>query len=226
MNLKYLGHSCFLIRTKGRTLVVDPYLSGNPKADQTDPESIQADYVLITHGHHDHVGDAVQIAKHNSARVISNFEIVAWFASHGIKGYGMNIGGSRSFDFGTIKVVNATHSSTLPDNTPGGNPGGFVIWNEEACLYIAGDTGLHMDMRLIPMICPKLSAAILPLGDNYTMGYRDAVIAAAFIQCDRIIGCHFDTFDLIKLDHFKALAAFKAEDRELILPDIGSEINL
>jgi L-ascorbate metabolism protein UlaG (beta-lactamase superfamily) len=226
MNVRYLGHSCFEIKTKGKTLLVDPFISQNPHAAGIHLEKLQPDYLLITHGHGDHVADAVTIARQNKSFVISNFEVVTWFGNQGIKGHGMNHGGKHLFDFGTVKYVNSAHSSTMPDDSPGGNPGGFVIWNDEACLYIAGDTALSMDMQLIPMTCPRLSAAILPVGDNFTMGYEDAVIAARFIQCDRIIGCHFDTFDVITIDHTDAVQAFKNENKELILMKIGAEISI
>ncbi|HLF64227.1 MAG TPA: metal-dependent hydrolase [Saprospiraceae bacterium] len=226
MKVRYFGHSCFEIRTKGKIIIVDPFISGNPLASAIRAENLKADYLLITHGHGDHIGDAVEIAKRNGSVVISNFEVVTWFGEKGIEGHGMNLGGKHVFDFGIVKYVNAVHSSTLPDNSPGGNPGGFVLWNEEACLYIAGDTALTQDMQLIPMTCPKLSAAILPLGDNFTMGYEDALIVAGFIQCDRIIGCHFDTFDVIKVDHFAAKQAFATENKELILLNIGEDITI
>ena len=122
--------------------------------------------------------------------------------------------------------VNAIHSSVLPDGTYGGNPGGFVIWNEEYCIYIAGDTALTLDMKLIPDTCPRLDLAILPVGDNFTMGYEDAAIAADFIQCNRVMGCHYDTFPPIALDKAAAQQHFKAKGKELLLPEIGETISL
>jgi L-ascorbate metabolism protein UlaG (beta-lactamase superfamily) len=226
MKLRYLGHSGFLIHTQGKELLVDPFITSNPHASRIKVDQLKPDYMLITHGHGDHVGDAISIGKRSNAFVISNFEIVTWFGKHGIEGHGMNHGGKWTFDFGTVKYVNAVHSSTLPDSSPGGNPGGFVLWNEEGCLYIAGDTALTTDMQLIPRTCPKLSAAILPVGDNFTMGYEDAVLAAEFIQCDRIIGCHFDTFAPIKIDHKRAQDAFQKAGKELILMEIGQETSI
>ena len=137
----------------------------------------------------------------------------------------MNHGGKVNFDFGTVKYVNAIHSSVLPDGTYGGNPGGFVIWNDEACFYLAGDTALTMDMKLLPLTCPKLDFAILPIGDNFTMGYEDAVIASGYIECDKIIGCHYDTFGYIKIDHDAAKKAFADSGKELILLPVGGSLD-
>lgn len=226
MLLRYLGHSCFQITTMHKTLLADPFISGNPHAKGMSVELLHADYILITHAHGDHIGDALAIAQRTGAHVISNFEIVTWFEGKGVHGHSMNLGGKHTFDFGTLKYVSAIHSSTFPDNSPGGNPGGFVLWNSEGCLYIAGDTALTTDMQLIPLTCPKLSAAILPVGDSFTMGVEDALHAARFVQCTRIIGCHFDTFDAISIDHTTAKAAFAEDKRELILPVIGDEITL
>ncbi len=143
----------------------------------------------------------------------------------------MNHGGRYQFDFGWVKYVNAIHSSVLPDGTYGGNPGGFVIWNEDpgkdnTCIYIAGDTALTIDMKLIPEICPKLDLAILPIGDNFTMGYQDATIAAEFVQASKILGCHFDTFPPIVIDHKVATDYFKNKGLELILLDIGKSLTV
>lgn len=226
MKLRYLGHSGFELRTRDKKILIDPFITSNPLASGMHVDDLTADFILITHGHDDHVGDAVSIAERSNALIVSNFEIVTWFEKKGIKGHGMNHGGKHTFDFGTLKFVQASHSSTMPDDAPGGNPGGFVLWNEEGCLYFAGDTALIYDMQLIPMTCPKLSAAILPLGDNFTMGYEDAVIAARFVQCDRIIGCHFDTFDAIKIDRQEAIKSFAREKIQLILPEIGEEIRI
>ena len=136
----------------------------------------------------------------------------------------MNHGGKRSFEFGTVKYVNAIHSSMLPDGSYGGAPGGFVVWNNEVSFYFAGDTALTWDMKLIPITCPKLDFAILPIGDNFTMGYEDAVIASDFIQVDKIIACHYDTFGYIKINHDAAIKEFKNAGKELILLEPGSSL--
>ncbi|MEO1259115.1 MAG: metal-dependent hydrolase [Bacteroidota bacterium] len=224
MNITFYGQSSFLIEMNGKNLVFDPFISPNPKAAHIDVDSIEADYVLLSHGHGDHVADAATIAQKNDAKIISNYEIVTWYESKEIKGHPLNHGGKWSFDFGTVKYVNAVHSSVLPDGTYGGNPGGFVIWDKNACFYFAGDTALTLDMKLIPITCPKLDFAILPIGDNFTMGYDDAAIAAEYIECDTIIGCHFDTFGYIEIDHAAAKAAFEKRGKNLILPTVGEKV--
>lgn len=224
MVLTYYGHSCFGVEIKGVQLLIDPFISGNELASKIDIDAIQADYILLSHGHGDHVADAERIAKKTGATIISNFEIVSWYEGKGVKGHPMNHGGKVSFDFGTIKYVQAVHSSVLPDGTPGGNPGGFVIWNDEISFYFAGDTALTLDMQLIPMLCPALDFAILPIGDNFTMGIGDAIVASDFIQCDRVIGAHYDTFGYIKINKDEAVDAFKREDKQLVLMDIGAKL--
>jgi L-ascorbate metabolism protein UlaG (beta-lactamase superfamily) len=195
MKITYFGHSAFQITTGGKSLIFDPFISPNPKATAINVNEIKADYILLSHGHGDHVTDAEAIAKNNGATVISNFEIVSWYEGKGIKGHPMNHGGKWKFDFGTVKYVHAVHSSVLPDGTYGGNPGGFVVWNDEKSFYFAGDSALTWDMKLIPMTCPTLDFAILPIGDNFTMGYEDAVHAAQLYSVIRsllVIMIHSD----------------------------------
>jgi L-ascorbate metabolism protein UlaG (beta-lactamase superfamily) len=201
-------------------------ISGNPLASKISIEDLNADYILISHGHGDHTGDAQAIAKRTRATIISNFEIVSWFAQFGCQGHGMNHGGKHEFPFGTVKYVNAVHSSTLPDGSSGGNAGGFVVWNDETCFYFSGDTALTMDMKLIPLSCPPLTFAMLPIGDNFTMGYEDALMAASFIECDTIIGCHYNTFSAIQIDTEKAAGTFQKAGKKLILLEPGQIVNL
>lgn len=223
MKISYYGHSCFLVETKGKKILFDPFISPNELAQKAGikADKIEADYILLSHGHQDHVADAEAIARRTGAKIVSSFEIVSWYGEKGIEGHPMNHGGHWRFDFGTVKFVNAVHSSVLPDGTYAANPGGFVIWNDEGCFYFAGDTALTMDMKLIPMTCPKLDFAILPIGDNFTMNYKDAVIASDFIECNRIVGCHYDTFGYIVIDHAAAKKAFTDKGKELILLPVG-----
>lgn len=221
MKIRYLGHSCFHIHTQDQHLIVDPYIRPNEKASHIAFEELKADFILLTHGHGDHVADAADLAQNTGAEIISSYEIVQWYGKQDIDGVGMNIGGQASFPFGMLKYVTAIHSSTLPDWTPGGNPGGFVIWNDEGCIYIAGDTALTLDMQLIPRLCPALDLAIMPIGDFFTMSYKEAVIAADFVQCGTVIGCHYDTFPPIEIDKEAAKKVFTEAGKKLILLDIG-----
>ncbi len=227
MQLSYYGHSCFSVSIKGKIILFDPFISPNDKAKHIDVNSIKADYILLSHGHVDHLADALTIAQNNKATIVSNYEIVSWYNDkHGYSnGHPLNHGGAKTFDFGRVKYVNAVHSSVLPDGTYGGNPGGFVIESEEGNFYFAGDTALTMDMKLIPLFT-KLNFAVLPIGDNFTMGIEEAVVAAEFIECDKIIGVHYDTFGYIVIDHTAAKAAFAAKNKELLLLDIGNSADV
>lgn len=227
MKLTYYGQACFAVELGGKKLLFDPAMSANPLAKEVDIDSIKADYILLTHGHGDHVADVEKIAANNDGvTIISNYEIVSYYGAKGINGHPMNHGGKWSFDFGTVKYVNAVHSSVLPDGTYGGNPGGFVIDSKEGVFYHAGDTALTWDMKLLPMTCPKLDFAILPLGDNFTMGYEDAVLASDFIACNTIVGCHFDSFGFIKIDHQAATSAFTTKGKSLKLPSVGETFDV
>ena len=226
MKIKYLGHSALQIETKGHSIIVDPFITPNPAASQINIDELAADAILVTHGHGDHVADVAAIANRTGATVIGSFEVVDWFAKQDVNGHPMNHGGMKSFTWGTVKMVNAVHSGTLPDGSSGGNPAGFVLWNDEGCVYIAGDTALTVDMQLIPMTCPAIDLAILPIGDNFTMGYADAVIASNFVKCNRVMGCHFDTFPYIEIDHGAAVDAFANAGKEFILPHIGQVVEV
>lgn len=226
MKVTYCGHACILVETMGKKLLFDPFIAPNPLFEahhypSLAADKIEADYIFLSHGHQDHTADAEEIARRTGAPIISNAEIVGWYGRKGLKGHPMNHGGKWAFDFGTVKFVNAVHSSSLPDGSNGGSPGGFVVWNEEGCFYFAGDTALTMDMQLIPKTCPPLTFAILPIGDNFTMGYEEAVIAAEFISCDQIVGCHYDTFGYVKIDHAAAQNAFADAGKKLLLLPIG-----
>lgn len=222
MKITYYGHSCFGVNVSGVNLLFDPFVSQNELAKQIDINKIPADYILLSHGHFDHTADALEIASRTGAPIVSNYEITVWYEKKGVKKtHPMNPGGKWKFPFGTVKYVGAVHSSSMPDGSYGGNPGGFVVETGEGSFYYSGDTGLAMDMQLIPMICGKLDVALLPIGDNFTMGTDDAILASDFIKCNSVIGLHYDTFGYIKIDHAEAIRKFKEKGKELILLTIG-----
>ena len=225
MEIIYLGHASLQIEVAGKQLIVDPFITANELAKNIDVNSLKADYILLTHAHQDHILDVEVIAKNTGAKVISNFEIVNHFGAKGIEGHPMNHGGSWQFDFGRLTFVNAIHTSSFPDGSYGGNPGGYILETSEGNIYIAGDTALTMDMKLIPIQC-KLDLAILPIGDNFTMGIDSAVIAADFVECDNILGYHYDTFGYIKIDHQKAKDAFANRGKVLNLLKIGERLTV
>ncbi len=225
MKVTYYGHATILLETDKAKLLFDPFITPNELAKGIDIDTIKPDFILLTHGHIDHVADLFTIQTNSNATVICIAEIQGWLGNNDVeKTHGMNIGGSFNFDFGRVKMVNAIHSSSMPDGSYGGNPAGYVIYADGKTVYIAGDTALTYDMKLLED--EKLDWAFLPIGDNYTMGVDDAVKAASFINCKNIIGVHFDTFPPIKLDHEAAKAKFAAAGLNFILPEIGQTINL
>ena len=221
MKVTYYGHSCFAAQIANKTLLFDPFITGNELAKNVDIRKIPADCILISHGHSDHMGDAAAIAKRTGATIVSNFEIVQWFGKQGLeKSHPLNHGGGHGFEFGRVTFVNAIHSSSLPDGTYGGNPGGFVVESQEGNFYYSGDTALTMDMRLIGERF-ELKFAALCLGDNFTMDFVDAIKAADFVGCREVLGLHFDTFPPIKIDHRTAVDKFKQSGKNLYLLNPG-----
>lgn len=226
MNITYFGHSCFSIEVAGKHILIDPFISGNPKASSIDINSLKVDYVLLTHAHYDHVMDVETIVDRTKAKIIANHEIVTYYGTHKkYEGHAMNQGGSADFDFGRLKAVTAIHSSSFPDGTYGGNPLGFILQAEGKTVYIAGDTALTWDMKLIPLFF-KLDLAILPVGGNFTMDVAEAVVAAEFIDCHKIMGVHYDTAELITIDHAAAQKAFSEKGQELLLLNVGDIIEV
>lgn len=227
MKLTYYGHASFAVELAcGTKLLFDPFITPNELARDIDVDAIEADYVLLTHGHADHIADAARILGRTGAVLISNFEIVTWFQSQGVtNAHPMNHGGAFRFPFGRVKMVNAVHSSTLPDGSSGGNPAGFVIETPEGSFYVSGDTALHADQKIIGEF-HRLDFAVLCIGDNFTMGPHDAAIAAQWTGASRVVGVHYDTFPPIQIDAQEARAEFATRGVELLLPAIGESIAL
>ena len=226
MKITFYGQNTLAIKIGDINIIVDPFITGNDKAkDKVDIKDLKADYILLTHAHQDHTLDAEAIAKNTEAVIVSNFEIANHYEAKGFEVHPMNHGGSWEFEFGKVKYVNALHTSSFPDGSYGGQPGGFVIEGEHKNIYIAGDTALTLDMKLIPMRT-KLDLAVLPIGDNFTMGVEDAIIASDFIECDKILGCHYDTFGYIEIDHEESKRKFYEKGKDLMLLEIGESIEL
>jgi len=226
MIITFYGQNSFSIKIGDINIIIDPFITGNKLSkDKVDINKLNADYILLTHAHQDHILDAEAIASNTEAIIVSNFEIATHYENKGFEVHPMNHGGSWDFEFGKVKYVNAIHTSSFPDGSYGGQPGGFVIEGEHKNIYIAGDTALTMDMKLIPL-STKLDLAILPIGDNFTMGVEDAIIASDFVQCDKVIGCHYDTFGYIEINHEDAKRRFYEKGKDLMLLEIGESIEL
>jgi L-ascorbate metabolism protein UlaG (beta-lactamase superfamily) len=209
VELTYHGHACFGITVGDTDLLIDPFLTGNELADVRADE-VTADYILVSHGHGDHVGDTVAIAQRTGAMTISNFEIQSWLLAQGVdRAHPLHIGGGRDFDFGRVKLTIAHHGSSLPDGTYGGNPAGFLLTLAGKKIYHACDTGLFYDLKLIGE--EGLDVAILPIGDNFTMGPDDALRAVKLLEPKVVIPIHYDTFDVIKQDPQSFAARVEAE---------------
>jgi len=226
MEIKYLGHSCFLLTINGTRILFDPFISYNSLASQINKEEIRADYILLSHGHQDHTADAEYFAKKNNATVVAIFEICEWYKTKEIENVvPMNIGGKVKLPFGTVRMVTAIHSSVLPDGTYGGNPAGFVIETGEKTFYFAGDTALTYDMKIIAEQY-QIDFAFLPIGGQLTMDLDDALLAANWIGTNRLIGMHYDTFPTIQIDHQAAIDTAQKAGKELTLIPIGETINI
>ncbi|RIJ41501.1 metal-dependent hydrolase [Pontibacter oryzae] len=226
MKITYYGQSCFLFEIGEKRVLFDPFISPNELASSINVDDIKADYILLSHGHQDHVHDAEQIAKNNNSTIVATFEITNWYGQKGLENlHPMNTGGKVTLPFGTVKMVNAIHSSSLPDGTYAGSAAGFVVETETQTFYFAGDTALTYDMKLIPEQF-DVDFALLPIGDNFTMDIHDAMIAADFVQVDKVIGMHFDTFPYIAIDKEEVMEVAQMADKELILMEIGQTIEL
>ncbi|WKZ20130.1 MAG: metal-dependent hydrolase [Candidatus Jettenia sp. CY-1] len=223
MKITYHGHSCFLIEGSRYSVIFDPFLKGNPLA-KIKPEDVKVDAILVSHGHFDHVGDAVEISKNNDATIITPFELASYFQSKGAKSHPMNIGGSYHFPFGTVKLTIAHHGSTTETGTAG-NPCGFILIMEDKVLYHAGDTGLFSDMRLIGEL-NTIDVALIPIGDNFTMGITDALKAVEFLKPKIAIPMHYNTFDMIKQDPRRFVEGLGSSLTRGVLLMIGESISI
>ena len=196
--LTYLSHSGWLLECGNHTIAIDPFLEGNPMA-KVKPSDIKADFIIVTHAHGDHLGDSISIAKANNATIITNFEIANYCSAKGVNAHPLHIGGAHEFPFGKVKLTIAWHGSAFPDGSYGGTPAGCLLMFEGKTIYHAGDTGLFMDMKLIGEM-NDIDVALLPIGDNFTMGIDDAVKAVEFIKPKLVIPMHYKTFDVIDVD--------------------------
>ncbi len=226
MKVTYYGHSCFGIETTKTKILFDPFISPNPLASHIDVNSIEADYILISHGHEYHIADAEAIAKRTDATVVANFKVVGWLGNKGVEnGHPMNTGGKWKFNFGQVQLVAAVHSSSMPDGSYGGSANGFVVKIDGKTLYFAGDTALFLDMKLIGE-SNTIDFAFLPIGSNFTMDVEDACRAAKFVNTTQVIGMHYDTFPYVKIDHSEAHRAAATNSLDLHLIPVGESIEI
>ena len=224
MQITFFGHNSFLFKSD-ISILTDPFITSNPKAKHIVMEDIKANHVLITHGHADHLADLDKIMTHNDAKIITMVEVASWLAKQGHShSHSLNFGGTYKFSKETsAKYVQAVHSSSMPDGSYGGHPGSFILKTEGKTIFIAGDTALHSDLKLFGEL-NDIDLAILPIGGNYTMDTKDAVHAAKFLGCSQIIGCHYDSFAEITIDHAEAINLFNFHQLDLQLMAVGASI--
>ena len=225
--VRYLGHSAFTITAGDYTLAIDPWLTGNPKA-AAKPEQLQVNAILLSHGHSDHVGDAISIAKRCHTPIISTFELGLWAQNHGAQVHQMHIGGAHQFPWGRVKLTPAFHGSAVTEGNQviyTGEPAGLLINIGGKNIYHAGDTALFSDMQLIGRA--GLDLALLPIGDNFTMGIEDAVEAVKFLKPQRVVPMHYNTFPVIAADPHEFAAKVKAETQaECVILEPGASLQV
>ena len=221
LSLTWHGHATWLLQSGDHRILIDPFFADNPAA-RVDPDSIEADFVLLTHGHFDHVADAASITNRCGAKLVANYEIATWFnQNHGVQDpIGMNLGGGIDLPFGRVTMTLAHHSSQLPDGSYGGNPGGYLVETPDKRIYFAGDTALFLDMQLLGS--KGLDVAILPIGDLFTMGPNDSVEAARLLKANKVVPGHFNTWPPIEQDVVAWAEAIRDRtDSQPVLPEVG-----
>lgn len=226
MKITYYGHSCFLVETDRYKILFDPFINGNEFAKDINIDSLEADFILVSHGHADHTGDLIYLANKTGALVISSWEITQWLVNQGISNvHPMNVGGKRLFPFGELSISFAAHSSSFPDGTYAGVAMGFILKNEGKTIYYSGDTGLFGDMKLLGEL-HSIDLALLPIGGNFTMDVNDAILASKFLCCQNIIGLHYDTFGYIMIDQELTIRKFQESGLRLNLLKSGEEFTI
>lgn len=224
MKIIYHGHSFVQVENKNHSVLIDPFISGNP-ASIIKPDEIKCDYIILTHGHGDHISDALAVAKKNKATIISSFEIANYAGANGVTAHPLGIGGGFNFPFGRVKLTIAHHSSSFPDGTYAGNPAGVLLTIEGKTIYHAGDTGLFYDMKLIGEM-NKIDMAFFPIGDNFTMGIDDAVKAAEFVNAGVVVPIHYNTFDIINANPEDFKKKVESIGKKCRIINIGESVEL
>jgi L-ascorbate metabolism protein UlaG (beta-lactamase superfamily) len=222
--LIFLGHSCWQITTDKTVILIDPFINGNPQSPVKESD-VSADYLIVTHAHGDHLGDSIPIAKRSNGTIIANYEIAVHCGKQGAKVHPMHIGGSHVFPFGKVKLTPAWHGSSFPDGSYGGTPAGCLITVEGKTIYHSGDTGLFMDMQLIGEMNP-IDVALIPIGDNFTMGIDDAVKAVSLLKPKKVIPMHYNTFDMILSDPALFREKVKSMNVDIHILKPGESISL
>lgn len=223
MKIIYHGHACFLVEGSKHSVIFDPFLRDNPLA-KIKPENVKVDAILVSHGHYDHVGDAVEISKNNNAIIVAPFELANYFKEKGAESYPMHIGGTHQFPFGTVKLTIAHHGSTTEAGASG-NPCGFLLMMDGKVIYHAGDTGLFYDMKLIGEL-NSIDVALIPIGDNFTMGIPDALKAVEFLKPRIAIPMHYNTFDVIRQDPWQFINGLKGLSTKGVVLSIGESLTV
>ncbi|WP_163183773.1 metal-dependent hydrolase [Neobacillus sedimentimangrovi] len=226
MKISYHGHSVVQIHTKGKNILIDPFITGNGLTDLK-PDEIKVDVILLTHGHNDHVGDTVALAKRNNALVVANHELATYLSWQGVNTHGMHIGGACQFEFGKVKLTQAFHGSSYTTENNEliycGMPAGILFMSEGKTIYHAGDTGLFSDMKLIGERHP-IDVAFLPIGDNFTMGPEDAAYAAKLLKAKTVVPIHYNTFPPIQQDPYKFIEMLEDKNGKVLEPGEAIEL--